>query len=65
LQFSCPQSARWRHIASSPFALRPGLSHEDVARTKEIAKRETKERAKESVPTILLHVCGCHEGGRG
>ena len=23
---SCPQSAQWRHVASTPFALRPGLS---------------------------------------
>jgi len=29
-QFSCPPSARWRHVASSPFALLPGLSQKDV-----------------------------------
>ena len=30
---SCPLSARWRLVASTPFALRPGLSHGDVKRT--------------------------------
>ena len=34
----CLLSAQWRHVASSPFALRPGLSHEDVLRTKGIIK---------------------------
>ena len=36
----CLLSAQWRHVASSPFALRPGLSREDVKRT----KGSTKER---------------------
>ena len=36
---SCPQSARWRHVAS-PFALRLGRSQEDKVRTKEITKEK-------------------------
>jgi len=51
-----------------PFALRPGLSHEDVMRTKGITKErkasvavegKTKERHR------LHHSCGRHEVGRG
>jgi len=41
---SCPQSARWRHVAS-PFTLRPGLSQEDKVCTKEITKESNKGNA--------------------
>ena len=49
---SCPLSAQWRLVASTLFALRPGLSREYVARTKEI----TKENAKEiyAVPAVAM-----------
>jgi len=66
---------RFRAVAARcklPFVLRPGLSHEDEMRTKEIPmekspneserqKKETKERAAR----LLVLVCGCHERGRG
>jgi len=35
---SCPLSAQWRLVASTPFALHPGLSRECVVRNKEITK---------------------------
>jgi len=40
---SCPLSAQWRLVASTPFALRPGLSREYVVRTKEITKEKREE----------------------
>jgi len=43
----CPLSAQWRLVASSPFALRPGLSQEDVMRTKEAYKRKENERERQ------------------
>jgi len=45
---SCPLSAQWRHVASTPFALRPGLSREDMKRTKEKTTRK-RERTNEKV----------------
>jgi len=44
----CPLSAQWRHVASTPFALRPGLSREDMKRTKEKTTRK-RERTNEKV----------------
>ena len=53
----CLPSAQWRLVASTPFALRPGLSRERVVRTKEITKEKreervcrTKERTEERTP---------------
>jgi len=52
-------SAQWRLVASTPFALRPGLSRERVVRTKGITEERTKgeeracrtkERTKERTP---------------
>jgi len=63
--FSLPLSVRWRHVASSTFALRPGLSQEYVRRTKEISKEGQREEQRETVPRDLILACGCHEGGRG
>jgi len=40
VRVSRPLSARWRLVASSPIALRPGLSQEDRMRTKEMTKEE-------------------------
>ena len=40
---SCPLSAQWRLVASTPFALRPGLSRECVMRTKEITKEKREK----------------------
>ena len=45
-----------------PFALRPGLSQDDVKCTKAIKKEITKEGIKRS---RLTQSCGGHEGGRG
>ena len=57
-QFSCPLSARWRHVARSPFALRPGLSHQDITRTKETTKEIPKEKTRKAhlspPPPLLL-----------
>ena len=56
---SCPLSAPWRLVASTPFDLRPGLSREPVVGTKEITEERTKgeeracrtkERTKERTP---------------
>jgi len=38
----------WRHVASTPFALRPGLSSKDMKRTKEKTTRK-RERTNEKV----------------
>jgi len=55
--FSCPQSARWRLVASSLFALRPGLSQKDEKRTKEITKeRQRKAPSPPRGPTPRLRV---------
>jgi len=44
-----------------PFALRPGLSHDDKVRTKEATKESNKRKSDH--PLILIR--RCHEGGRG
>jgi len=58
---SCPLSARWRLVANTPFALRPGLSHEDVMRTNGITKEreasvtvEGKTKGRKTPPTPFL-----------
>ena len=61
-RFSCPQSAQWQLVASSPFALRLGLSQERVVAPKEINKGKNQMKAH---PVPLLLTCRCHEGGRG
>jgi len=64
-QFSCPQPVRRWHVASSPYVLRPGLSQENMMRTKEITKGKEKERKRNKgnpgPPLLLLR--RCHEGG--
>ena len=58
---SCSLSARWRLVANTPFALRPGLSHEDVMRTNGITKEreasvtvEGKTKGRKTPPTPFL-----------
>jgi len=47
LSVSCPLSARWRHVASSPLPCL-GLSLEDVVRTEEITKEKRGEKTNET-----------------
>jgi len=58
-QFSCPQSARWRHVASFP-------SPSAQACPKKIrrAPRESQRKVTRRSDHPLLLVCRCHEGGR-
>jgi len=58
LSVSCPLSAQWRLVASI-YALRPGLSPEDVKRAKGIAKErrakaEDKGKERQLPPTPFL-----------
>jgi len=58
-EFSCPRSSRWRHVASTPFALRPGLSQEDKGAHQGNHKGEYQRKSDHP----LLLACRCHEGG--
>jgi len=70
---SCPLSAQWRLVASTPFALRPGLSRECVVRTKKTTKGKKasvqnkrkghRKSVAQSAP--LRRSRRCHEVGRG
>ena len=61
---SCPLSAQWRHVASAPFALRPGLSHEVVTRTTEIRTTKERDKRKCGLPPLTLS-CSRPEAGHG
>ena len=69
---SCPLSTQWRLIASAPFALRPGLSQEDVKRTKGMTKERRasvrdkgENKGRETPARRLRRPCGRHEVRRG
>jgi len=64
-QVSRPLSARWRHVASSPFALRPGLSQRIFGSTPRKLQKKDKGENKGTRPQILLLVRRRHEGGVG
>ena len=59
---SCPQSAQWRLAASTPFALRPGLSQERVDAPKENDKGKTQRKSAPrppySSPAAAIKSCG-------
>lgn len=61
---SSPLSAQWLHVASTTFAVRPGLPQGDVTRTKEIRRTKERDNRKRGLPPLALSCCRA-DAGRG